>query len=271
MAAAQTLSAQEAIVSNQIHPTAVISPQAELGTGNRIGPFVVIEDDVVLGNDNRIDAHSVIKDGARIGDANRFHEHVVYAGIPQDLGFKDAATYARLGSHNVLREFVTVHRATTKENGVTAIGDHNYFMATAHIAHDCQLGNHVIMANDAVLAGHVHIEDRVFVSGGVKIHQWAHIGEYAMIGGNSKITQDCLPYMITDGHPGRVRGLNLVGLKRAGFKLDELRALKHAFRVLLGARGSLEEQLVELEGMDSPRVQHLLKFIRASKRGFHRS
>lgn len=258
-------------MSNQIHPTAVVSPRAELGTGNQIGPFVVIEDDVVIGNENRIDAHCVIKDGARIGNANRLHEHVVYAGVPQDLGFKDAKTYAHLGNGNVLREFVTVNRATTKERGLTLIGDHNYFMATAHVAHDCQLGNHVIMANDAVLAGHVHIEDRVFISGGVKVHQWVHIGEYAMIGGNSKITQDCLPYMITDGHPGRVRGLNLVGLKRAGFKNEELRELKTAFRILLGARGSLEEQLAELEGLASPRARHLLDFLRASKRGFHRS
>jgi UDP-N-acetylglucosamine acyltransferase len=258
-------------VSNQIHPTAVISPQATLGQGNHIGPFVVIEDNVVMGDNNAVAAHCVIKYGARIGHGNTLHEHVVYAGIPQDLGFKAADTIAQLGDNNVLREFVTVHRATTKESGRTVIGNNNYFMATAHIAHDCQIGNHVIMANDAVLAGHVHIEDRVFVSGGVKVHQWAHIGEYAMIGGNSKITQDCLPYMITDGIPGRVRGLNLIGLKRAGFRLEELRELKAAYRILLGSRGSLETQLAELAQLSSPRARHLSEFIDRSKRGFHRS
>ena len=258
-------------MSNQIHPTAVVSDKAAFGRGNVIGPFVVIEDDVVFGDNNVVAAHSVVKKGARIGNDNKLHEHVVFAGIPQDLGFKEADTFAELGNNNVLREFVTVHRATLKETGRTVIGNNNYFMATAHIAHDCQIGNHVIFANDAVLAGHVHIEDRVFVSGGVKVHQWAHIGEYAMIGGNSKITQDCLPYMITDGIPGQVRGLNLVGLKRAGFSADELRELKSAYRILLGARSTLEQQLAELGELQSPRARHLVEFIRASKRGFHRA
>ena len=258
-------------MSNQIHPTAVVSPAAQLGQGNTIGPFVVIEDNVAIGDNNVVAAHSVIKYGARIANGNRFHEHVIYAVIPQDLVFKDDETFVVLCHNNVLREFATVHRATTKEAGRTVIGNNNYFMATAHIAHDCQIGNHVIMANDAVLAGHVHIEDRVFVSGGVKVHQWAHIGEYAMIGGNSKITQDCLPYMITDGMPGRVRGLNLVGLKRAGFSAEELRELKTAYRILLGERGSLEEQLAELAQLASPRARHLHQFIRNSKRSFHRS
>jgi UDP-N-acetylglucosamine acyltransferase len=230
----------------------------------------VIEDDVVLGNHNTIGAHSVVKKGSRIGNDNRLHEHVIYAGIPQDLGFKEADTIAEMGNGNVLREFVTVSRATLKETGKTTIGDNNYFMATAHIAHDCKIGNHVILANDAVLAGHVHIEDRVFVSGGVKVHQWAHIGEYAMVGGNSKITQDCLPYMITDGVPARVRGLNLVGLKRAGFGLQELRELKDAYRILLGSHSALEQQLAELAVLQSSQVHHLIDFIHASKRSFHR-
>jgi UDP-N-acetylglucosamine acyltransferase len=261
---------EETIVSNQIHPTAVVSEKAQLGQGNWIGPFVVVEHDVVLGDNNTVAAHCVVKKGARIGHDNTLHEHVIFAGIPQDLGFKEADTYAEMGNGNVLREFVTVHRATLKETGRTVIGNNNYFMATAHIAHDCKIGNHVILANDAVLAGHVHIEDRVFVSGGVKVHQWAHIGEYAMIGGNSKITQDCLPYMITDGIPGQVRGLNLVGLRRAGFSADEVRDLKNAYRILLGERSTLEHQLAELEQLKSPRARHLIEFIRSSKRSFHR-
>jgi UDP-N-acetylglucosamine acyltransferase len=262
---------QETIVPELIHPTAIVSARATLGRGNVIGPYAVVEDDVVIGDDNRIGAHSVIKDGARIGNANRIHEHVVFAGPPQDIGFQDTPTTAELGNGNVLREFVTVSRATAKEVGRTTIGDNNYFMACTHVAHDCRLGNHIIMANDAVLAGHVHIEDRVFVSGGVKIHQFAQIGEYAMIGGNSKITQDCLPYMITDGIPGRVCGLNLVGLRRAGFSAAEMSNLKAAYQILFGARGSLEQQLAELGKLGTPTAQHLLAFIRASKRSFHRA
>lgn len=256
---------------NLIHPTAILSARAALGRRNVIGPYAVIEDDVVIGDGNWIGAHSVIKNGARIGNSNRIHEHVVFAGPPQDIDFQDAPTTAELGDGNVLREFVTVSRATSKEEGRTTIGDSNYFMACTHVAHDCRLGSHIIMANDAVLAGHVHIEDRVFISGGVKIHQFARIGAYAMIGGNSKITQDCLPYMITDGIPGRVCGLNLVGLKRAGFGAEGLRDLKAAYQILFGARGALDRQLAGLERLGTPTAMHLLGFIRSSKRSFHRA
>jgi len=258
-------------VSNQIHATAIVSDDAELGSGNTIGPFVVIEDNVVLGDNNRVNAHSVIKHGSRIGNDNCIHEHVVFGGNPQDFSFKDAETFAQMGNGNVLREYVTVNRATTKESGWTRIGDDNYFMAVSHVAHDCQLGNHIVMANDAGLAGHVHIGDRAFISGGVKIHQFTQIGAYAMIGGNSKITQDCLPYMITDGVPGKVRGLNSVGLKRAGFTMQDLRELKQAYRVLFDSHRDMEVILDELEQLDSSHAKYLADFIRTSKRNFHRA
>ena len=258
-------------MGNQIHATAIVSEKAELGSGNTIGPFVVIEDNVVVGDNNRVDAHSVIKHGSRIGNDNSIHEHVVFGGNPQDFSFKDAETFVQMGNGNVLREFVTVSRATTKESGWTRIGDNNYFMAVSHVAHDCQLGNHIVMANDAVLAGHVHIGDRVFLSGGVKIHQFTRIGAYAMIGGNSKITQDCLPYMITDGVPGKVRGLNAVGLKRAGFTIQDIRELKQAYRILFGSHRDMEVILGELEQLGSTHAKYLAEFIKVSKRNFHRT
>jgi UDP-N-acetylglucosamine acyltransferase len=259
-------------MKNTIHPTAIVSAKAELGSDNTIGPFVVIEDNVVLGNNNRIGAHSVIKFGARIGNYNKFAEHVVFGGLPQDLNFDETAnTFAELGDNNVLREFVTVHRATTKESGWTKIGDNNYFMTVTHVAHDCQLGNHITLAPDAMLGGHVHVSDRAFISGGVKVHQFAKIGAYAMIGGNSKITQDCLPYMITDGVPGKVRGLNLVGLKRARFDMQDIRQLKQAYRILFQSRRDLDEILNELEQLGSEHARNLAAFIRNSKRNFHRA
>jgi UDP-N-acetylglucosamine acyltransferase len=249
-----------------------VSQKTELGDGNAIGPFVIVEDNVVLGNNNRIDGHSVIKSGSRIGNDNRFHEHVVFGGAPQDASFDESAdTFAVLGDGNVLREYFTAHRATTKEEGYTTIGNHNYFMASTHVAHDCHLGDHITFATQAAIGGHVHIDDRAFVSGGVMVHQFAKIGAYAMLGGNSKITQDCLPFMITDGVPGRVRGLNLVGLKRAGYARDDIRALKEAYRILFGARRPLEDILTELEQHPSSHVQHLAEFIRNSKRNFHRA
>jgi len=258
-------------VANQIHPSAIISTDAKLGTGNTVGPFVVIEDKAELGDNNRIGAHSVIKNGSRIGHGNSIHEHVVFGGNPQDLGFKDADTFAQLGDNNVLREFVTVNRATTKETGWTRVGNNNYFMTLCHVGHDCQLGSHIVLAPDAALGGHVHVGDRAFISGGVKIHQFSKVGCYAMIGGNSKITQDCLPYMITDGVPGKVRGLNSVGLKRAGFSAQELHNLKQAYRILFSSHRDLDVILGELEQLQSTHANHLVEFIRGSKRKFHRA
>ena len=258
-------------MSNKIHPTAVISDQAKLGKGNHIGPFVVIEGDVEVGNDNTLYAGAVLRSGARLGDENRLHEHAVVGGEPQDLGFDLAMkTFATLGSRNVLRESVTVHRAS-KEGQATSLGDDNYLMAQTHVAHDCSLGNGVIMAPNAAIGGFVSVDDRAFISGGVMIHQHAKVGRLAMIGGNAKIVQDVLPFMITDGVPGEVRGLNVVGLKRAGYKTEDLRLLKQAFKILFRSGLSLQETIEKLRSLDSEITSHLADFISGSKRGFHRS
>lgn len=258
-------------MTNQIHPTALVSDKAELGDGNTVGPFAIIEDDVVMGNNNHVHAHSIIKDGARIGNDNVFHPYVVFSGVPQDLSYKPGVeTFAQMGDGNVLRECVTINRATLKEEGYTVIGNTNYFMANVHVAHDCRLGNGIIMANDAVLAGHVHIGDKALLSGGVKVHQFCHIGTYAMVGGISKIIQDCLPYMNTDGNPARVRGLNLVGLRRGGFSRQEISQIKEAYRIIFGVRRQQEEILKELDELGSPHASNIADFIRASTRSFHR-
>lgn len=258
-------------MSNVIHPSAVISAQARLGSGNRIGPFVLIEDDVKIGDNNTLHAGVVLRSGSRLGSGNHLHEHVVVAGEPQDLGFNQAlASYARLGDNNVLRESVTIHRAS-KEGQTTSLGDDNYLMAQAHVAHDCRLNNRVIMAPNAAIGGFVTVDDRAFISGGVMIHQFVHVGRMAMIGGNAKIVQDVLPFMITDGVPGEVRGLNLVGLKRAGLKVDDLRLLKQAYRILFRSGLGLQAIIEQLQALDSEYVAHLVHFIGESKRGFHRA
>lgn len=254
---------------NEIHPTAIVSDQAELGTGNVIGPYTIIEDNVRLGNNNRIAAHVVLKSLTHLGNDNTLAEHVVLGGLPQDLGFAEKTTYVEIGNGNTLREGVTINRAT-KEEGATRLGNNNYFMALVHVGHDCQIGNNVIIAPSSGIGGHVHIADRAFISGGVMVHQFGRIGSYAMLGGNSKITQDCLPFMITDGVPASVHGLNLVGLKRAGFKLDTIKALKEAYRILFRSSQSLENRLVQIESINNEHVQALLGFIKGSKRGFHR-
>ena len=256
-------------VDNKIHSTALVAPGVRMGRGNEIGPFAVIEDDVELGNGNRIHAHAVLKRGCRLGDENAVHEHAVLGAWPQDLGFKDKATYVEIGNGNVLREGVTIHRAS-RDGESTRLGNDNFLMVNAHLGHDCQLGNRIVIAPSSALGGHVRVEDRAFISGGVMVHQFVRIGSFAMIGGNSKITQDALPFLITDGVPGRARGLNLVGLKRAGFSGADLRELKQAYRGLFRSQQGLEHRLQELGRRDNPHVAHLVAFIAGSKRGFHR-
>ncbi|MCW9024417.1 MAG: acyl-ACP--UDP-N-acetylglucosamine O-acyltransferase [Gammaproteobacteria bacterium] len=256
-------------MSNTIHSSAVISPKARLGQGNTIAPFVVIEDDVILGDNNDLHTGVVLKDGCRLGSNNSLHEYTVLGGIPQDLGYTDMQSFVEIGNDNVLREYVTINRASKAEKS-TRIGDHNFLMTQTHLGHDCQLGDRVITAPGAGLGGHVKVADRAFISGGVMVHQFVQIGTLAMIGGNTKITQDVLPFMITDGVPGRVHGLNLVGLRRAGFSREDIRNLKQAYTLLFRSGQSLADILGQLADFESEYIAQLADFIRDSGRGFHR-
>jgi UDP-N-acetylglucosamine acyltransferase len=257
-------------VTNSIHPSAIVSPAATLGEGNTIGPFVHIHDDVVLGNNNQLMSGAVLKPGVSMEDDNILHEYVVLGGEPQDLGYAGHSSWVKIGSANVFREYVTVHRSH-KQDGTTAIGNHNFLMANAHIGHDCILYDNIIIAPSTGIGGHVSIDDRAFISGGVMVHQFVHIGRFAMIGGNSKITQDVLPFMTTDGNPAQVHGLNVVGLRRGGFNKAMLGKLKQAYRILFNNEQRLDARLAELTAMSDPQVNHLVDFISAAKRGFHRA
>ncbi len=250
-----------------IHPTAVIAADAKLGVNVRIGPFVVIEEDVVLGADCEIAAHAVIKRHTRMGARNRIAEHAVIGGDPQDFKFQaDCLSYTEIGDDNWLREGVTVHRGS-RDGTTTRLGNGCFLMAYSHIAHDCVVGNQVVMANTAGIAGEVVVNDRAFISAAVTVHQFCRIGRNAMIGLSAKVVQDALPFCITDGNPGRARGLNLVGLRRNGFAADEIRALKEAYR-LLYSRVPLEQALAVMKEMNSAAVAELADFIAASRRGF---
>ena len=261
---------RELLLRNTIHPTAIVSDQARLGESNIVGPHVVIEDEVQIGNGNSFLTGAVVKNGVRIGNDNRVHEYAVIGGLPQDLGFDPVTlSYVSIGNANTLREYVTIHRAS-KAEAVTRLGNKNYLMTEVHLAHDCQLGNHVIIAPSTGLGGHVHVADRAFISGGVMVHQFVHIGTLAMIGGNAKITQDVLPYMITDGVPGTVRGLNLIGLRRAGFTRADMQILKKGYHLIHRSAQPQEAILEALRGIDSPYALHLAEFIAGSTRGFHR-
>jgi UDP-N-acetylglucosamine acyltransferase len=249
-----------------IHPTACIHPRAELAPDVRVGPYAVIEKDVTVGAGSSIDAHAVIKRYTRIGRSTRIFEHAVIGGEPQDFKFKACESYVVIGDGNQVREGVTIHRGSTPE-AATRIGDRCFLMANCHVAHDCVLANDVVIANGTLMGGFVSIEDRAFVSGAVTLHQFCRVGRLAMVAASARVNQDCLPFVVTDGVPARARGLNLVGLKRAGLDAAEITELKRAYHVLRGAT-QLETALGQLEASSSSCVAELLRFIRDSKRGF---
>jgi UDP-N-acetylglucosamine acyltransferase len=232
-----------------------------------IHPTAVIEEGAVLGEGCRVAAYAVIKRYVRMGARNRVHEHAVIGGDPQDLAFApDTVSHVEIGDDNVFREGVTVHRGT-KPGGVTRIGNGCYFMAIAHVAHDCTIGSHVIMVNNSGTSGYVTVGERAFLSGAAAVHQFCRIGRNAMLGLNAKLVQDALPFCITDGNPARARGLNLVGLRRAGFKAGDIAALKDAYR-LLYQKAPLPEVIEKMKASASAPVRELAEFIASSKRGF---
>jgi UDP-N-acetylglucosamine acyltransferase len=250
-----------------IHSTAIIDEGAQLGPGVKVGPCAVIESDTSIGARSEIRAHASVKRFSVIGEDNVVYEGAVVGGEPQDLGFSECRSAVRIGDRNHIREGVTIHRGT-KPDSATVIGSDCYLMAYAHVAHNCYVGDRVILANNVALAGYVEVADRVFISAGVAVHQFCRLGRLAMIGGNSKIVQDCLPFVTTDGQPGRACGLNLVGLRRAGFSAASVRKLKEAYRLLLRSGLRLDEALVQLGSLDDANVSELIDFIRGSRRGF---
>ena len=220
-----------------IHPTAVVSPRAEIASDATIGPYVVIEDDVFIGEGCEIASHVVIKRFTTLGRRNQISEQAVVGGLPQDVKFKGEPSRLVIGDDNLIREGVTLHRASG-EGAETRIGSRNFLMIGVHVAHNCQIGDDNIFANEVALAGHIWVEDHAFLSNNVGCHQFVRIGRYAMIGGKSKIVQDVLPFFTTDGNPARVRGLNSVGLRRGGFSVEDRRLLRRACRARCTARGT---------------------------------
>ena len=199
-----------------IHPTAIIAPSAQVAPSTRVGPYSVIGPGVVLGEDCILHNHVTIAGPTTIGVGNEFYPYSSIGQRSQDLKYKEEPTHLRIGDHNTFREFVTVHRATD-QGGTTLIGSHGNFLAYAHIAHDCTVGDHVIFSNNGTLAGHVWVGDHAVIGGLSGVHQFCRIGAHAIIGGCTKIVQDVPPFMIADGNPAEVRGINMVGLERRGF------------------------------------------------------
>ena len=251
-----------------IHPLAAVSSESRLGVGVSIGAFATVESGVELGDFCTVAPGAVVKSGVRAGCHNEFGEHCVVGGAPQHAARPQQVGTLVIGDHNVFREYVTVHRAL-KVGTATTIGDHNYVMATAHVGHDCVVGNNCIFANGALLGGHVTVEDRAFVSGAVAVHQFCRIGRLAMVGGHARVVQDIPPYMLVDGQSGCIVGLNIVGLKRSGHSAEEIAELKAAYRTIY-RRGLPWKQVLEaLEAeFHSGPSRHLCRFLNAGTRGF---
>ncbi len=256
-----------------IHPTAIVSPLASLGRNVRIGPYCIVGANVELGDDCVLHSHVVLEGHSKFGRANEFFPFAVIGGKTQDLKYVGDPTYLEVGDHNVFRENCTVHRGT-HESLPTRIGSHNLLLCYSHVAHDCQLGDHIILSNSVGLAGHITVEDHAIVSGFAAVHQFCRIGRHSIIGGLSKITQDVPPFMIVDGNPAGTRGLNAIGLQRRGFSEDDIKALKSAYKKLfLKKDGNLATSLSSLKAThaaDTPQVAHLIDFIEKSERGVTR-
>ena len=253
----------------KIHPTAIISPDAQLDKGVEIGPYSIIGSDVRIGKNTVIGPHTVIDDYTHIGEGCRIFQFCSIGAPPQDLKFGGEKTSVVIGDFNIIREFVTIHRATSADIGVTLIGDHNLLMAYAHVAHNCKLDNHIIMSNVATLGGHVHVEDYAIISGLSAVHQFSRIGAHSIIGGASGVAKDIPPYTLANGNHARLFGLNLVGLKRRNFSEKTIKALGKAYRIIFRSRLLLDAAIkkVEDEVENFPEVRHFIQFIKESKRG----
>jgi len=251
-----------------VHPTAVIHPQAQLGAGCEIGPYCVLGAQVVLGDGCKLHAHVVIDGHTTLGRENEIFPFACLGLKTQDLKWKGGLTRTRIGDRNTFREYVTVHSATG-DGEATVIGSHNHILASAHVAHNVTLGDHIIMSNVATLAGHVIVEDHAVIGGLAAVHQFCRIGRMAIIGGCSKIVQDVPPFMLADGNPATTRTINKVGLERNGISDEAQAALKKAYKILfrekLTVSNALDKILAELPGL--PEIVHLVQFIRGSSRG----
>jgi UDP-N-acetylglucosamine acyltransferase len=249
-----------------VHPTAIVDRRAEIGPDVDIGPYVVIEGPVRIGPRTRVMAGAYLTGRTEIGADNVVHPGAVLGHEPQDLGYRGAETGLRIGDRNVFREHCEVHRGTQPDTW-TEIGADNYVMSQAHVAHNCRLGSHVIMATGATLGGHVVVEDQAFISGNCVVHQHCRVGRLALMQGLSRTARDVPPFSILDA-THRVRGLNLVGLRRAGFERERIRALTEAYRLLFRVRTNLGQAMARVEAeIRSPDVDYLLAFLRASRRG----
>jgi UDP-N-acetylglucosamine acyltransferase len=255
-----------------IDPRAIISPKAELAADVSVGPYAVIGDDVTIGAGTVVGSHAVVLGPTRIGAGNRIHQFASLGDAPQDKKYAGEPTRLEIGDRNVFREFTTVNRGTTKDEGVTRIGSDNLFMSYSHVAHDCRVGSNTVLANTATLGGHVHLGDWVIMGGFSGVHQFCKVGAHAFIGNNAAVTRDVPPYVMAVGQPAEPHSVNSEGLKRRGFTPENIRNIKNAFRILYRSDLRLEEAVKQLQALaaEQPELRALVDFIGASTRSIVR-
>jgi UDP-N-acetylglucosamine acyltransferase len=256
------------MAATEIHPSAVVDPTAEIGEGCLIGPYCIVGPGVVLGANCWLQHHVSLTGPSRFGAGNQFFAFTSIGQRTQDLKYAGEPTYLEVGDGNTFREFVTVNRGTL-ENAKTIIGSRNHFLAYCHIAHDCTVGSDVVFSNNGTLAGHVTVEDHAILGGFTAVHQFCRIGRHAMTGGCSKIVKDVPPFMMADGNPARVRGVNRVGLERHGFSVDTARDLKEAFRLLYRAHLNVGQAIdgIRAQIRETPEIEEVIRFVTGSGRG----
>ncbi len=252
----------------RIHPTAVVDPTAQLGAGVEIGPYCIIGAGVSLGDGCWLQHHVTLCGPARIGANNRFYAYASIGQQTQDLKYKGEPTWLEIGEGNTFREFVTVHRATAPGDA-TRVGSRGHFLAYSHIAHDCTVGDEVIFSNNGTLAGHVQVGDHAIIGGLSAVHQFCRIGRFAILGGCSKIVQDVPPFMIADGNPAEIRGINKIGMERHGFAAETMREIKEAYRLLYRSDFNVKQAAEQMRAAlrPLPEVLQLLDFLATTERG----
>lgn len=256
-----------------IHPTAIIDPSSELASDVSVGPYTIIGAEVRIDSGTTIGPHAVIKGPTRIGKRNRIFQFASIGEDPQDKKYGGEVTYLEIGDRNVIREYATIHRGTVQDQGVTRVGNDNLLMAYTHVAHDCVIGNHVIMANAASLAGHVHLDDFAILGGFSLVHQFCRIGQHSFSAMGSVINRDILPYVMVGGSPTKPHGINSVGLERQGFSAESIRQIRKAYKIIYKSRLKLDEaiqSLMEMAAEEAPEVLCMVEFLQQTGRSIIR-
>lgn len=258
-------------MSVTIHPTAIVEPGARLDDDVRVGAYCVVSGEAEIGRGTTLANNVTLLGAVSLGADNTIHPYAAIGGEPQDVSYRGTPTRVVIGSRNVIREHVTISRGTEKEQGETVIGSGNYLMAACHVAHDCVIGDHVILANGVLLGGHVRVHSHASLSGSVAVHHWVTIGGWAFVAGVSRVLHDVPPFMLSEGMPARPRCVNTVGLKRGGFSREAIEAVSESYRLLYRAKVGLEpaREILRSQGMLLPDVEHLLEFLGCQQGGRH--